>query len=764
MKIGARACCSGAVLAAGWFAVAPCNSALADVEFSRGGWKIAFSEGNSQLRLENPSRGVTVRGILSFESKTPGWRVVDPRDAATDRLALACGGNGGWASNTVLGYVSFRALGDRLELTALHRAGANFFPGRLKLDAIASVRADSFPCRTQPVRGERVLNFADGVGDSPANDSVFAREEDLAVRFFSCATRISSKGEGLYETHLEADIDEPADATMAIEADGSYYASRWAPGYHPIDRKRCPRAPTGWMSWNTYFDKAGSAENLAEARLGAKYLKPFGLDIWSIESWQDNSPWLPVCNFHHHENRCYARQFPEGMKWLADEIRKLGFKPGIWMSLYGEGDDAFYAAHKGLYLHDKDGKPITNWAGKYMLDTTNPDALALMTRLARQASEEWGYEFFKFDGMANTPRKFERPEIRARYRDPADSKWFENSVKALREGIGKDRLFLGCMGDFTGTEARYLDASRLGSDVVGCYRAPDEHTYPGVEPSRACQYPVRWLNVLHQAECTFTQIFVNNIMFFTDPDTLLVNHSLEQHEAEVMATIVGLPGQLMFAGDKLGELTPERMRIIQQVLPVADVHPQNLYPYAASAMLPIWNLSVTRPFGRWNVVAVFNWKDAPQRFDLCLDELGMDAGAEYVAYEFWRQEYLGAVNGGLSLELPMRSVRLIAFRESKGRPQFLGDDRHITQGAVEVSDLKWDADACAGRIRVRSIAGFAFSYAVRVPAGYRLLKASADGAQVKAAADGEVVRVRVETPDTRDVDVKFEFEKERLVK
>jgi SNF family Na+-dependent transporter len=89
-----------------------------------------------------------------------------------------------------------------------------------------------------------------------------------------------------------------------------------------------------------------------------------------------------------------------------------------------------------------------------------------------------------------------------------------------------------------------------------------------------------------------------------------------------MATIIGLPGQLMFAGDKLGTLREDRMKIIQQVLPVADIHPQNLYPYAATSMMPIWNLSVTRPFGTWRVVALFNFTDAPRTFDVALDGLG----------------------------------------------------------------------------------------------------------------------------------------------
>ena len=733
-------------MVAGWAMVAGAT----DVK-TVGNWKVGFDEKSSVLTLENATRKVSLDGKLAFTSAGKDWKVVLSRDAARDRLALRNPGN------TVLGYVSFRGTGDEIEALVYHRAGANFFPGTLTYSAKAKVREESFACKTIPQPGEMVLNFGDGAADTSLNDSIFAREEDLAVRFYSAGTSVKTLGGGEYAIELAADVDEAAQSLFAIDADGAYFKSRWAPGYHPIDRKRCPKAPTGWMSWNIYFDKAGSAENLAEARIGAKYLKPFGLDIWSLESWQDNSLWLPVSNFHHHENRCYPKQFPEGMKWLADEIRKLGFKPGIWMSLYGEGDEKFYETHKDLYLHDKDGKPINNWAGRYMLDTTNPDALKLMTKLARQAKEEWGYEFFKFDGMANTPRKFERDDIRACAKDPNDAKWFENSVRALREGIG-DSLFLGCMGDFTGTEAQFLDASRLGSDVVGCYRGMGENYNPLGSDSFA-QMPVKWKNVLHQAECTFTQIFVNNLMFYTDPDTLMVGYALEDHEAQVMATIVGLPGQLMFSGDKLGGLKADRMKMIQQVLPVADIHPQNLYPYAASAKIPVWNLTVARPFGDWHVVALFNFEDAPKDFAVPLCQLGLDDAKAYVAYEFWGGKFVGEIHDALVAEgVPMRSVMLFAIREKADHPQFVGDDRHITQGAVELADLAWDGAAKTYTMTVKAIGGFPFTYFVRIPDGFKFAKATADGAKVDAKEKGkDLLAVTVAADESKDVKVVLQF-------
>ena len=727
-------------------------AALAEMSADVGKWSVKFREGDAALLLENRALRLSVDGKLAFSSEGKPWRVVEARDAAVDRLALVN------PKGTVLGYVSFRGDGDRLCIELLHRAGANFFPGRLTLTGTATVREESFACRTIPVQGEQVLNFADGVGDSSCNDSVFAREEDLALRFFSCGTSVRSSGDGKYAVSMEADIDDPALSTIVIEAAPRYYASRWAPGYHPIDRRRCPRAPTGWMSWNTYFDKAGAAENLAEARIGAKYLKPFGLEIWSIESWQGNSLWLPVGNFHNLDLSVYEPQFPEGMKKLADDIREIGFRPGIWMPLYGTGDKAFHDAHRDLFLHDADGKPIDCWNGRYMLDTTNPDALELMRRLTRTASREWGYEFFKFDGMANTPRKFERPEIRARFSNPSDPNWFDGSVKALREGIGEDRILLGCMGDFTGTEAKYLDASRLGSDVVGCYRGVGENYNP-LGSSSFAQMPVKWKNILHQAECTFTQIFVNNIMFYTDPDTLLVGYTLEKNEAEVMATIIGLPGQLMFAGDKLGTLQYDRMKIIQQVLPVADIHPQNLYPYAASSMMPVWNLSVTRPFGTWRVVALFNFTDAPRKFDVSMESLGLDPKKGYTAFEFWNGKWEGVISGGIGCEMPMRTVRLFALHEAADRPQFVGDDRHITQGAVELNALEWDAAAKTYALDAKAVGGFPFTYFVRVPDGFSFKSASAPkGGTVEAKMrDDGLLAVTISAASSQDVKAVLQF-------
>ncbi|MBR1920944.1 MAG: alpha-galactosidase [Kiritimatiellae bacterium] len=727
-------------------------AALAAMHAARGDWNVTFDGQGGRLTVENAARRVKVSGRLAFSASEPGWRVAESREAYRERICLEDGGG------AVRGYVSFRGDGGRIAFEVVQRTGRNRFDGTLTFDGTAEVRADAFACRTIPGAAERVLNLADGAGDLPTNDSVFSPQDDLALRFFAPAVRIATAGGGKFAVALSCTTESSATASAEIVAEPHYYASRWAPGYRPINRRRCPRAPTGWMSWNVYFDKAGAKENLDEARVAAKYLKPFGLEIWSIESWQGNSYWLPVSTFHNLDLSCLEEQFPEGMKKLADDLRALGFRPGLWMPLYGTGDDRFYAAHKDWFLHGADGKPLATWNGKYTLDTSVPEVLDHLRRITRIASGEWGYEFFKFDGMAQKPLS-ESPEFAARRRSPDDRNWFANSVKAMREGVGEDRIVLGSMADFTGAEIGYLDASRLGADIASLYEGVAPASYLG-RTSTARQMPIRWRNIMQQVDATFGEVFVNNIMMFTDPDTLLVNFALDRNEAEVMATVVGLPGQVMFAGDKLAELSADRMKILQQVLPVADIRPVGLYPYAPR--LDVWNLKVTRPFGSWNVVALFNFGDSEKRVAASFAELGQANTRRCTAYEFWRQEWMGVVEDGLDLSVPPHTVRLVALWKAANRPQFVGDDRHLTQGAVELEDLSWDDAAGVLRADMRVVGGFPLTFAVSVPEGFAQTSVATPGMSdvaVEATPGRGVSRITLRSPETRTVPVEVSFRK-----
>ncbi|NQT50938.1 alpha-galactosidase, partial [bacterium] len=602
-----------------------------DIRLAQGEWQVAFDPSASALACAHAASGAAVEGVLSFQALrddgAEAWRIVPSRDDVADRLALLA------PDGDVQGYLAASVRGGVLSIRVVHRA-AQAYRGTLRFHGTARLGADTFACRTRAPEAPRVVQMAAGPADSRLNDSLFDVPTDAVLRLggdhVSITTSPAEEGKApAFGVALTARPETAARSALTFELERGYYRSRYVPHYSPIDKTRCPSPPTGWMSWNVYFDTAGEEENLAEARVGAEHLKPFGLEFWSVESWQDNSDTLPVSQFHNLTLRPHPGQFPHGMKWLADEIRALGFRPGVWTVPFGTGDEAFYAERREWFLHDADGRPLHNWCGRYVLDPSQPAVRQHMEDTHRTMAEDWGYEFFKIDGMSGRSQGYsahfyERGDVRATFREPCDAP-FALCVEALRRGIGPDRVWLACQGHYTGPEVPHADAGRIGADIV--------------HPNQ----PPKWHNILHQAEATLNQLFAHNVVWYGDPDTLLVGEFLPLDVARIATIVVGLPGQVTFAGDKLAALPPERMRLLQQCLPVCDVRPLDLYPLFDRA--PVWDLKVRRPFAAWDVVALFNWSDDEAETGLAFDELGMEGQGDYLLYDFWGERFLGAYRG-----------------------------------------------------------------------------------------------------------------------
>ncbi|NOZ22019.1 MAG: hypothetical protein GXP25_13135 [Planctomycetes bacterium] len=706
---------------------------------THGEWQVTFTPASAKLTCRHKMSGAVVEGQLSFEAtirdSCQACTFDVSRDTVADRLAIID------PAGDVQGYLHFAAKGGALRILCMHRAAQNY-PGLLTFEGEAQLGAESFACRTTPAAGSNVVQMATGPADSALNDSIFDIAKDVVLRLDGDSVSLTTtpgKKKPAFPLRMTARPEAANGCALAFEVEQDYYRSRYVPHYKPLDKKRLPTAPTGWMSWNVYFDQAGEEENLAEARVAARFLRPFGLQIWSIESWQDNSATLPVRHFHNLNLKAYEPQFPHGMKWLADQIRALGFMPGIWTAPFGTGNEEFYRAHKSWFLHDTKGRPMSNWCGLYLLDPSQPAVRQHMKAMHRTMAKKWGYEFFKIDGMSGRSKSysahfFERPEVRKAFKCKCENP-FGHCVKAFREGIGRNAIFLACQGHYSGPEVEHADAARIGADIV----SPNQ--------------PSQWHNVLAQAKWTLNQLFVNNIIWYCDPDTLLVGDYHPIDTARITTTIVALPGQLMFAGDKLGALGSERMRLLQQALPVCDVRPLDLFPIFD--MLPVWDLKVRRPFGEWDVVSLFNWDNRKRKVGFTFEEIGLPAGETYLVYDFWNKRFVGAMQGGYTASLPGRSSRLLAVHRSTGAPQFLSTDRHITQGAVSLEDLAWDEKAGMLTGRVRTINSVSQALVFHIPDGFEFKYAKADCASaVDMRPDGTLV---MELINDETASVRFEI-------
>ncbi|MDO4574994.1 MAG: alpha-galactosidase [Planctomycetia bacterium] len=712
-----------------------------------GPWLISFDEHSSVLTLQNEEQNVRLSGKAEFvrippradfgssyqtpkqieDAKKETYRIVLPRDNGPRRLSIID------SRQTVIGYISFQQNGHALEFHV--HPTARMFDGKFVFRPDVQFEPDAFPCRFRPIPGRRVVNMASGPADSWLNDCLFSVRRDTLVEICGPVVRLETRKPGEFALELSGDGVQ----TFGVNVRKDFFRNRDVPHYTPIDKKRCPSPPTGWMSWNIYFDKAGAQENLAEARLGKKYFQPFGMEFWSIESWQGNSDKLPVSKFYNINGEVNEEQFPDGMKKLADELRALGFRPGMWIVPFGTGNPEFYESHRSWFMHFPNGTPVSTWAGKYTLDPSHPEVLAhLRTILAMY--RDWGYEFFKIDGMSigsyYPTQQTWKPELQPLLADTKHGNWIERFLRNLRAGLGDDAVILACGTSVTAPGVLIADATRIGADIV--------------QPNK----PVMWENILRQAQETLKRLYTHNIIAYNDPDTLMVNDAISLEEARVTTTVVSLPGQVTFDGDKLAELPPERIRLIQQALPVCDVHPSELY--SIWDRLPVWNLAVARPFLRWNVVAVFNWSDTEKEEGFTFAELGQNPDQEYALYEFWTNT-LTTASREFRAKLPPHSVRLYAVHPIQNHPQFLSSDRHTTQGAVDLTDLQWDGQTLSGRVKLVEKHPTTLRFLTR---GTPCVKADSDATvQVQTEQEGNVLAVTLVSETTREARFTLHFPK-----
>ncbi len=715
-------------------AVWPCAGAAPE-----GGWEVSFEAASSTLSLRHTATGAAFRGRITFATERNGsaveLRIQAARDDRPRRLVVVD------RDNEVQGYLTVLAEGDRVSLTVVPRPPL-WFGGELMYKPEGTFGAQAFACRTRSAGAGMVMQMASGPADSGLNDSLFDPQRDLVLRFaahrLAIVTRPSEAGQpSLFQAQLQATFSEAGFSAIALEVVPDYYRGRYVPEYHLLDRARTPVAPTGWMSWNTYFDTATEQDNLDNARIAAQKLLPYGLKIWEIESWQANSPRLPVSNFHNLTLQPSPEKFPHGMKWLAGQLRALGFRPGIWTVPWGTGDEQFYREHRDWFLHDGKGQPFQNWSGRYMLDPSQPEVRRHMEETHRTMASEWGYEVFKIDGLEQEVHLLERAGERAALHEPGvDS--YRLSMEALRRGIGPNSVMLACQGSYTGPDVTVADATRIGGDLV---------VFPD---------PPNWQSYVTQAKVTLAQFFTNNLIWYTDPDTLKVGAPATLDVARIATTVVALPGQLTILSDKLGELPAERMRLLQQALPVCDVHPLDLWPIPD--LKPVWDLKIRRPFASWDVVSVFNWEDSARDYRLPAVDLGLDANKDYLVYEFWSRKLLGVRRGAVEVRVGPRSNVLLAVHEVQDRPQFLSTDRHISQGGVELADVRWSETAGELESQLELAGSDPLTFTVYVPESFKLTDTSAAGARVEGVTtDGRLVSVVLRGTVSGKAAVKMRF-------
>ena len=428
----------------------------------------------------------------------------------------------------------------------------------------------------------------------------------------------------------------------------------------------------GWCDWFCAFEHITEEEVLRNAEFAARTLKPFGFEYVQVDEgfqrwhgdWEGNA------------------KFPHGMKWLADRIRKLGLKPGIWLAPYVISEPAeVFQKHPEWLLRHPDGRlrrvgpwpsEDSEWARnenpkRYGLDITHPGAAAWLAELFDTVANRWGYEMIKIDFVDWSLLQAER------YHDPnvTRAQAYRKGVEIMRLAMGPKCHLLDCGPG--PVSVGMLDSMRIELD----------------------QPPVTWkqyfLESASSAPAAAKRYYFHKRTWVNDADHVCLN-LLTIPQGQAAASLLALSGGNLMSGDRLPDLDAARLDILQKVFPAYGeaARPVDLFDTDRHS---IFALKIRKPFAEWTVLGLFNISETePLRRKISLSRLWLDPKQTYLAYDFWNQRLHGEFSGELPVTVLPTSVLLLTLHAKRKTPQFLSTDRHVLQGAIELEDVNWNSN------------------------------------------------------------------------
>ena len=498
------------------------------------------------------------------------------------------------------------------------------------------------------------------------------------------------------------------------------------------NRLKIKDAPVGWCSWypKGYRDNISEKKILANARAIKKHLAGFGIKWIQLDyGWFDRN--IPG------EYKKKNKNFPRGIAWLGRELRKLGFELGLWFcpSVVTE-ESSFFKKHPEALLHDKKGQPVprhlSSWTWKpggrtYDLDPTHPAAKKFLTRTFYRAVHKYRCSYFKNDFLEQVSRIF-----------------VEHRDKKIIKGLETYRKLLQIVRNAAGKEAFIYGCSNLSNGSLGL--VDSTKTAPDIGVSKKSSYAFKPFGHLRTTFGTIgSRWYQNKLFWINDPDALVFEGSgLE--EAKIRATVVEFCGGTFMLGDNMPELVKNKkfLNLYKICLPPYGKAARPIDLFENDHDYPgIWDLPVETTFGKWHVIALFNFDEDNRK--ICLDfcRLGLDARRKYLVWDFWKQKLLGQHSKKLEIEIQGVSTKLFLIKETPLMPDFLSTNLHLTQGAVEVYGVNWNEGELSGICR-RPV-GEKGSLFIYVPKNYTVKETWVGGKKVEPILfSGQVVKVPLE--------------------
>ena len=504
-----------------------------------------------------------------------------------------------------------------------------------------------------------------------------------------------------------------------------------------------PTTPLGWLGWS--WVDGFNAENYEEVVLRNcaavnRRLAGFGFEY----------VWVSIANLPGAQPGAWTgwntKNFPSGPEGLVRRLRELGFKLGLWCGPFWisshlkeemkELEDALVRNPDGTLLVSLErwnfgemGRlPMNERPVLYALDPTHPKALAFLER-AFAVNRVRGVRYYMIDFLYAGAGKLNRPgaQVGANhgpFHDPRivpGAESFRNALQVIRRAAGPETYLLASTGPTLHTVG-LADAVRTGADFgEGRSLTPGGSFYPAtymVNKASAWNGCVPALRNQAAARYTHRRLYLND-----SGNVLTVDQPLPLSDARVHATMHAMCGGPSMLGDDVDRMAESRLALIRKTLPRAPEvgFPVDLFESPYPDHPKIFHRKIVKSWGSFDVVAVYNFSNKLMRQPVALSRLGLAADADYLAWEFWDERFVGPVRGTLDAVVPAGEVKVYRLVRSESRPVLLATDLHVLMGEMDIVSCHWDPAARTFSGRASRPAGETGSVYIHAPNNVRVV-------------------------------------------
>ena len=430
----------------------------------------------------------------------------------------------------------------------------------------------------------------------------------------------------------------------------------------------------GWCSWYQYYQKIDETVLRENLKVLNEYKEKLPLTLFQIDDGFESSvgDWFS-----------FTVGFPNGVGSLAQEIKKEGYLPGLWLAPYIlQRSSKLFSKHPDWILRKANGKPVNagfGWGAlTTALDITNSYAADYVRRVIARAVETWKYPYLKLDFLYAAA-------LKGKYSDPTKTRAqvLRAGLEDIREIAGPSTYLVGC-GLPLGSGLGIVDSMRIGPDVSDSW-TPKYGSIRFIldkEPSvPSARNSLR--NILTRAN-------MHGSWWVNDPDCVLVRDQsgLTLAEVQTLASVVALSGGSLVFSDDLTSLTEERLHLASQLLPPIS-SPMIVLDWLQDQYPSRMCVKMEGALGEWDVLAQINWGDKESIDKLPCSSFNLEDGQYWVS-DFWNKkiEKNDKDHSLGTFTIPAHGCLLLAVRPYLAEDQYIGSDLHFSQG-MEVT--RWSA-------------------------------------------------------------------------